>query len=100
MLSKEKFCELMNKFESKFRENEEWATKLYEVLGNVDEIYSHDYMAITIKAIDYAMECKSYSDDTTDITWWIFEDDFGKKGLNVNIRVRSIILTAQKNCTI
>lgn len=79
-MSKEKFCELMNEFEAKFRENEEWATKLYEVLGNADEIYNHDYMAIAIKVVEYAVECKTDSDDMTDISWWIFEDDFGKKG--------------------
>ena len=80
MLSKEKFCELMGDFEAQYRKNEEWLDKLYDCLGGFEEIYNHDYMAIAIKAIEYAMECKSYSDDTTDISWWIFEDDFGKKG--------------------
>lgn len=82
MLSKEKFCELMNEFEVKFRKNEEWLDKLYDCLGGFEEIYNHDYMAIAIKAIEYAMECKPDSDDTTNISWWIFEDDFGKKGFD------------------
>lgn len=70
----------MNEFEAKFRENEEWLGKLYDCLGGFKEIYNHDYMAIAIKAIEYAMRCKTDSDGATDIFWWIFEDDFGKKG--------------------
>ena len=85
MLSKEKFCELMDKFERQYRHYDKWSSELYKALGSADRFYENDFLDMAIQIMDAAMECKEGWDGYTAISWWIFEDDFGNKEFEYSV---------------
>ena len=78
VLSKEQFVEIMDKFEKQYRKSEEWVDKIYTLFGGIDPIYEYNYLDLCIDILEKAMGCDVDDVGYTWISWWMFEDDFGK----------------------
>ena len=75
----------MKDFERQYIRSEEWVDEVCEVFGgDLDKLYENRYFDIAVKAIEMAMECKYDSSGYTWISWWIYENDFGKNGFSVS----------------
>lgn len=85
MLSKENFVIIMDKFHVNYIRAEEWIDKISDVFGDVTQIYENSYLDVMIETIEVATGCKSDSCGCTWINWWIFEDDWGRNKLTVEI---------------
>ena len=97
MLNKEQFCKIMDKFEKQYRESEEWTQKIYDVFGGTDFWYEHTYLDVVISTIETVMDCKEDRDGYTWITWWIYEDDFGKNELAVELNGKKYTLVTHED---
>lgn len=87
----------MDKFKEQYRKSEEWIDKVCDVFDNTDYWYEHIYLNVVISTIETAMDCKVERDGYTWITWWIYEDDFGKNEWTVEINGKKYVPVTHEN---